>query len=44
MKIAFDIEANGLQLDADTVHCIVAIDVVNGNRWLLYTKEHLDWS
>ena len=42
MKIAFDIEANGLQLDADTIHCIVAIDVVNGNRWLLYTKEHYD--
>lgn len=38
MKLAFDIEADGLQLDATKIHCIVFRDVVTHKEWLLSSQ------
>lgn len=42
MKLAFDIEADGLQLDATKVHCIVFRDVVTNKEWLLSSQKDYD--
>lgn len=39
MKLAFDIEADGLQLDATKIHCIVFRDVVTHKEWLLSSQK-----
>ncbi len=42
MKLAFDIEADGLQLDATKIHCIVLSDVITGETYSLHTQEQYD--
>ena len=42
MRVAFDIETNGLQLDVDKIHCIVVIDIDSDRRWILRTEEQFD--
>jgi DNA polymerase-1 len=42
MRLIFDVEANGLLEDATKVHCIAAIDIDSGSRYVWRYDEILD--